>query len=304
MIEESSSMGVPTYETMILPLLKFLEDKQEKNYSQVIDGLIEHFKLSKEVIEKEMRSGGTYFYNRITWTKKNLTEAGLLEERVGKFQISDKGLEILKQKPPEINNAYLRELVPDNKYFHNKGRKRDNNGTGEQRSSNDPYSPDEIIDEAVTQINDDLTIALSKKLANIHPTFFEKLVLDLVEELGYGETKHVGKPHDGGIDGEIYADKLGLNTIYLQAKRHKNTVSTADMDKFMGALSKNKARYGIFITTSGFPKHAYDDIKGSDKHIILINGEQLIKHMIEVNLGLKTKKTIIIKEINDEYLPE
>ena len=287
-------MTLPTFEDIMLPLVNFLGDNHEKNYSEVVDYLINYFKLQQEDIEKEKPSGGNYLYNKIGWAKDYLTRADILEKQRGIFKISTRGLDMLKQKPSKINRKFLLQFEePDDM--------ESELTITEDSLFDNNKSPDDLIDDGLSQINNILTNDLLKKLKSIDPTFFEQLILDLVEKLGYGKGNHVGKSGDKGIDGEVPQDKLGLDMIYLQAKRHSSNISAHDIRDFIGALSLKKSRKGIFITTSNFSKEAYDDITKSEKNIVLINGKQLVRYMIENNVGIKVKKTIKIKEIDDEY---
>ena len=287
-------MTLPTFEDIMLPLLKFLSDERERNYTEIISYLSNHFKLNSEDLELEKPSGGHYFYNRIAWAKKYLTHAGILNKQIGKFKISDRGLDVLKEKPSRIDRKFLRQFKEFNDI--------DIRSSKKDPSLNDNVKlPDELIDDGLSQINTVLTDNLLKKIKTIEPIFFEQLILDLMEKFGYGKGKHSGKTGDGGIDGEISQDKLGLETIYLQAKRYSSNVSAHDVRDFLGALSVKKASKGIFITTSDFPQRSRDDVAKSSKSIILINGKELINHMIKNNVGIKTKKSIQIKEIDEEY---
>lgn len=288
-------MTVPQFEDIMLPLLKFLSDNQEKNYSQVMDHLSDLFNLSQEDLAREKSTGGNVFYDRITWSKTYLTRAGILKRHVGRFQISPQGLQILEQKPLRIDRKYLRQLEtaeePEQKRV-------------DDELLSDTRTPNELISDGISQINDNLTNELLKMVKAIEPIFFEKLIVHLVEKMGYGKAKHVGKPGDGGIDGEVRTDRLGLHTIYLQAKRYSDVVPTDDVRKFMGSLSVKQSKDGIFITTSDFRPNAYDEVEQSDKNVILINGKKLVENMIETGMGVKNKETIIIKEIDNDYLPE
>ena len=278
----------------MLPLLEFLSDGEEKNYSEVISHLSEHFKLNSEDLELEKPSGGNYFYNKIGWAKKYLTQAGILNKQTGKFKISSRGLGVLKEKPSRIDRKFLQQFKEFNDMVTKPSKK--------DPSLNDNVKlPEELIEDGLSQINIVVIDNLLKKVETIEPIFFEQLILDLMEKLGYGKGKHVGKTGDGGIDGEISQDKLGLETIYLQAKRYSSNVSAHDVRDFLGALSVKKASKGIFITTSDFPQKSRDDVAKSSKNIILINGKELINHMIKNNVGIKTKKSIQIKEIDEEY---
>ncbi len=287
-------MTLPTFEDIMLPLVEFLGDNKEKNYSEVISHLSHHFKLDPEDLKLEKFSGGNYFYNKIGWAKNYLTRAGILDKQKGKFKISVRGLAVLKQKPPKIDRKFLHNF--EKPYYWNVP------SLNKHLQLNDgAKSPDELIDDGLSQINTVLIDDLSQKLKSIDPISFEQLLLDLIEKLGYGKGKHVGKSGDGGIDGEIPQDKLGLDMIYLQAKRYSSTVPIHDVRDFLGSLSVKKANKGIFITTSNFPQNAHDIVAKSQKTIILINGQELIIYMIKNNVGVKTKKSIQIKEIDEEY---
>lgn len=293
-------MVLPTFEDIMLPLLQYLSDNKTRQYSETIEHLRKIFKLNEEESQIEKSSGGNLFYNRIGWAKDYLTRAGLLIKKRGKFQISPQGLEVLKQNPTKIDKKFLmqfKEFVPYvsfSKEIKNIEEKKDLN----------EQSPDDLIDIGIDQINNILKNDLLEKLKSVDPTFFEMLIVDLVEKLGYGKGRHVGKSGDKGIDGEIPQDKLGLDMIYLQAKRYSANVSAPDVREFIGALSLKKARKGIFITTSDFNSDAYEDVKKSEKNIILINGEKLVELMIENNVGTKTKKSFHIKEVDYEYFEE
>jgi len=293
-------MVLPTFEDIMLPLLQYLSNNEERRYSETIEHLRGIFKLTDEEFETEKSSGGTLFYNRIGWAKDYLTRAGLLIKKTGRFQISSRGLEILKQNPTKIDKKFLlqfKEFVP----YVSPSK---NIEVIEKEKDLNEQSPDDLIDIGIDQINNILKNDLLEKLKIIDPTFFERLILQLVERLGYGKGKHVGKSNDKGIDGEIPQDKLGLDMIYLQAKRYSANVSAHDVRDFMGALSLKKARKGIFITTSDFNSDAYEDVKKSEKNIILINGEKLLKLMIENNVGIKTKRSFHIKELDEVYFEE
>ena len=287
-------MTLPTFEDIMLPLVEFLGDNKEKNYSEVISHLSNHFKLDPEDLKLEKFSGGNYFYNKIGWAKNYLTRAGILDKQKGKFKISVRGLDVLKQKPPKIDNKFLHNFEKHN--YEN------TSSLNKHLQLNDgAKSPDELIDDGLSQINTVLIDDLSQKLKSIDPIFFEQLLLDLIEKLGYGKGKHVGKSGDGGIDGEFPQDKLGLDMIYLQAKRYSSNVPIRDVRDFLGTLSVQKANKGIFITTSNFPQNAHDIVAKFQKTIILINGKELINYMIKNNVGVNTKKSIQIKEIDEEY---
>jgi restriction system protein len=284
----------------MLPLLQYLSDNKERRYSETMEYLKEIFQLKEEEYEEEKSSGGKLFYNRIGWAKDYLTRAGLLEKKTGRFQITSRGLEILKQNPSRIDKKFLmqfKEFVP----YVSSGKEI---RVVEEKKDLNEQSPDDLIDIGIDQINNILKNDLVEKLKSVDPTFFEKLIVDLVEKLGYGKGRHIGKSGDKGVDGEIPQDKLGLDMIYLQAKRYSANVSAHEVRDFMGALSLKKARKGILITTSDFNSEAYEDVKKSEKNIVLINGKKLIELMIENNIGAKTKKSFLIKEMDSDYFDE
>jgi len=290
-------MTLPSFEDVMSPLLEYLSDNEERRYPETTEYLSKYFKLSPDDLEIEKSSGGNLFYNRIGWAKDYLTRAKVLEKKTGRFKITQRGLEILKQKPEKINKKFLlqfKEFVP-----YVSGEKQ---VEGQVETENlAEKSPDDLIDVGIDQINNILKTDLLEKLKTVDPNFFERIIIDLVEKLGYGRGKHVGKSGDEGIDGEIPQDKLGLDMIYLQAKRFSANVSAHHVRDFMGALSLKKARKGIFITTSDFASDAYDDVKKSEKNIILINGQKLVNLMIENNVGVRVKKLFNIKEIDEGF---
>ena len=239
-------MALPAFEDIMLPLLEFLSDGEEKNYSEVISHLSEHFKLNSEDLELEKPSGGNYFYNKIGWAKKYLTQAGILNKQTGKFKISSRGLGVLKEKPSRIDRKFLQQFKEFNDMVTKPSKK--------DPSLNDNVKlPEELIEDGLSQINIVVIDNLLKKVETIEPIFFEQLILDLMEKLGYGKGKHVGKTGDGGID-EISQDKLGLETIYLQAKRYSSNVSAHDV---RDALSVKNASKGIFTTNLIFLEMMY-----------------------------------------------
>jgi restriction system protein len=293
-------MTLPTFEDVMLPLLQYLSDNKERRYSETKEYLATVFQLSKEDLELEKPYGGNYFYNKIGWAKDYMTRAGLLEKKSGRFKITQRGIDVVNKHPDKINRQFLLQFPEFVPYV--SPNKKANVEISKDELTN--KSPDDLIDDGISQINNILKHDLLEKLKTVDDEFFEKLAIDLVEEMGYGKGKHTGRTGDKGIDGEISLDKLGLDKIFLQAKRYSGPVGATHVRDFIGALSLQKARKGIFITISDFPVNAYDDIKNSDKTIILINGDDLVEYMIELNIGIKTKKSFEIKEIDEDYFNE
>lgn len=286
-------MTMPLFEDIMLPLLQFLEDRNKKDYTQVVLHLFEHFKLTQEEFEQKKPTGRNLFYNRIGWAKTHLTRAGLIKAQRGIFHITDSGSQILKDPPPRIDRGYLRQFETTDDLV----QKHDAD------EPSDPRSPTDLINDGIFEINDDIAKELLKIVKSMDPTDFEKLSSHLIEKMGYGKSKHVGKPGDGGIDAKIYVDALGLRVINIQCKRYNNIVPTADVREFIGTLAANRMD-GLFITTSDFSPDAYDKIKESGKNIVLINGDKLVKCMIDYSVGVKDIETIIIKKIDPDSLYE
>jgi restriction system protein len=292
---------LPQFEDIMLPLLKYLSDNEERGYPEVMNHIAGIFKLEKEDREIEKAAGGNLFFNRIGWAKDYLTKAALLEKKRGRFLITSKGLDLLKENPTRIDKKLLMKYEEFLPYI---SKNQTQVVSTEKEKILSEQTPDDLIDFGITEINDILKNELLEKLKTVDPTFFEKLILHLVESLGYGKGKHVGKSNDKGIDGEISQDKLGLDKIYLQAKRYTGTVSAHEVRDFIGALTLKKSKKGIFITTSNFTSDAYEDVKLSEKNIILIDGLELVKLMSEHNVGVKIKKSFSIKEIDLDYFAE
>ena len=292
-------MTIPAYDDFMLPLLEFLSDSKEHGYTEVVDYFIKFFKITDEESKMEKESGGTLLYNRLGWAKTYLTKAGLLEKKSGSFLISTVGLDVLKQKPEKIDKKFLRRF--DSFLVFQNIKSNNDEITKEEEKILQENSPDDLIEIGISEINQILKQELIEKLKSVDPTFFEKLILDLMEKLGYGKGKHGGRSHDRGIDGEIHQDKLGLETIYFQAKRYSAPVPAKEVRDFIGALTIKNANKGVFISTSTFSRDSIEDIRLASKKILLIDGNELVKMMIENNVGIKMKKQFSIKEMDYDY---
>ncbi len=241
-------MPIPTFEDIMLPLLRHLEDKFSKNYAEIFKYLTKYFNLSNEDLVIQKPSGGNLFSNRIGWAKTYLARHGLLERSRGIFKITDQGLNELHKNPERIDRRFLFNLDKTGNSTTN---------TPQVIERSETASPDDLINDGIEQIDNMLKMDLLEKLKNITPSFFEEFVTQLIEHLGYGHGIRVGKRGDEGIDGEILQDELGFDVIYLQAKRLKSpTVPAHDLRDFLGALQMKNAKKGIFITTSSFTVNA------------------------------------------------
>ena len=304
---------IPDYQTIMLPLLKLTSDKEVHKFRDVIESLADHFKLTEDEKKELLPSGNqALFDNRVGWARFYLTKANLLKsEKRGTHQITEQGLKFLKKNPTDLRTKDLDKF----KAFKDFKDSIDKKNTTEPKTSNDNDSeeiektPEEALEYAYQKLKNDLSRDLLDTIKNCTPAFFEKLVIDMLTKMGYGGSrkdagKALGKTGDGGIDGIIKEDKLGLDTIYIQAKRWENTVPVREIRDFAGALLSKKARKGIFITTSNFPKSAYDFVESIEHKIVLIDGERLTDLMFEFNVGLSTQSTYDVKRIDSDYFDE
>ncbi|GBE00014.1 Mrr restriction system protein [bacterium BMS3Abin07] len=303
---------IPKYEEIMLPLLKYLSDGKEHGLSETHDALAEQFKLTNEELRELLPSGKqTVFRNRVGWARTYMKKAGLLiSPKRAHFKISEKGIELLKENPTEINSKFLARY-DDFVEFQaiKKDKKDDVHLLRTQLVNNSDQTPEEALEYAYQKLHSELSKELLDIVKSCSPEFFEKLVIDLLITMGYGGSRKeagqaMGKSGDGGIDGIINEDKLGLDVIYLQAKRWDNAVPVKEIRDFTGALASKKAKKGIFITTSSFPNSVYEFVGKVEYKIILIDGERLTKLMIEHSIGLSTVNTYHVKTIDSDYFEE
>ena len=295
---------------MILPILKIISDGKEYNNSKIEDELSKVFNLTDEDRKIKHKSGVRVVYDRISWAKSYMKQAKLIEvpER-GIFNISARGLQVLEDDIDLVDREYLMKY-PEFRDFLNRGKK-DNSIEGSLEEIDREDTPLETIEKSMKELNASLIEDVLEKLKNIDFYKFEDIVLDLLIKMGYGGSKEeakqsTGKTQDGGIDGIINEDRLGLDNIYIQAKRWKDTaVGRPEIQKFSGALDTPGAMKGIFITTSTFSESAIEYAKDLvNKKIILIDGIQLANYMIEFNLGVSTDIVYEIKRIDSDYFLE
>ncbi len=291
------------------PLMDLIRDGKEHSVRETLDRLADHFKLSEQERTTLLPSGRqAVFTNRVAWAKTHLRMAGLIEATGrGLFRITTRGLELLGTAPSRID---LRVLQKQPDYLQARGRKRNgtpSNGEGDKANSN--QTPEELMEESFEALRENLGREILARLKTSSPSFFERLVVELLVRMGYGGSrkdagKALGKSGDEGIDGIIKEDRLGLDTIYIQAKKWEQTVSRPEIQKFAGALQGVRARKGIFITTSDFSKEAADYASRIDCKIVLIDGEQLWNFMIDFGIGVSTTATYEVKRIDSDYFSD
>lgn len=302
-------MAIPDYQTIMLPVLKFAGDKKEHSIREAIDHIADLFKLTEEQRKEVLPSGRSYIIdNRVGWARTYLKKAGLLEDtRRSYFRITDNGAEVLAKSPTEINIKFLQQFPEFNEFRKRKDDEEEERGQAMQEETS--QTPQELLEYGYQKIKRDLAQELIELVKKASSRFFEQLVVELLLKMGYGGSikdagKAIGQSGDGGIDGIIKEDKLGLDVIYIQAKRWENVVGSKEIRNFVGSLVGQKANKGVFITTSGFTKDALEYVKTITHKVILIDGEMLAQLMIENNVGVSTVISYEVKKIDSDYFVE
>ena len=298
-------MAVPDFQSIMLPLLKITGDKKEHRLSEVTEALAQEFSLTDDDRKELLPSGSQgKFDNRVGWARTYLTKAGLLEKvERGSFRITERGLKVLSEKPDYINIKFLKQYKEIREFIGLEP------GPDNGEVVVDEKTPEEILAESYQKLRDDLAQELLAQIKSMSPKFFENLVVSLLVGLGYGGSRRdaaqaVGKTKDGGVDGVIKEDSLGLEVLYVQAKRWENTVGSPLVQGFAGSLDKMYSKKGVFITTSTFSKDAIKFVEAIEKKIILIDGQQLVNLMIDYNIGVTESQKYTIKKIDMDFFTE
>ena len=318
-------MPIPDFESIMQPLLNHLADGKEYGTEETLNVLARVFKLTEEERRQLLPSGRqALFSNRVAWAKFHLKKASVAEtSRRGVYRITERGRDLLRSEPERIDMSVLKRF-PEYRTFLLSSRKSEDVGglTGErmqtgagQEVSNGPAefqdrrTPEELIEVGYSQLTGQLSAELLDRIKAASPEFFEQVVVELLLALGYGGSRLdagqvLGRSGDEGIDGVIKEDRLGLDTIYIQAKRWENVVGRPEIQKFAGALQGQRARKGIFITTSSFSKEAISFASSIESKIVLIDGNQFARLMIENNVGITKVAGYEIKRIDSDYFSE
>ncbi|MEW5993545.1 MAG: restriction endonuclease [Candidatus Zixiibacteriota bacterium] len=301
------AMAVPDYESVMLPLLQLAGDKQTHRISEVIERLAKEFNLSTDDRKDLLPSGlQNKFDNRVSWARTYMKKAGLLcQPERGTIQITERGLQVLESRPKQINRQYLNKF-PEFLEFQRPGKKPI---TVSDEPVGTEKTPEELLEESYSELYEGIASELLEKVKSGSPQFFETLVIDLLVKMGYGGSRKdageaIGRSKDGGIDGIIKEDKLGMDVIYIQAKRWENTVGRPVVQAFAGSLEGMRAKKGVLITTSQFSADAIEYVERIEKKIVLIDGDMLAKLMIDHNVGVSTVSTYEIKKIDFDYFEE
>lgn len=316
---------IPDYETIMLPLLRHLQNGEPRGTQETLDDLAREFALTDAERRQLLPSGRqSLFTNRVAWAKFYLKKASLVESpRRGVYRISDRGKALLAAPPEQVTATFLLDRYPDFREFYTRARTQSDSAAQIQRSDSPTttaigpitnarapdQTPEELVELGYSQIQESLAVDLLQRVKEGSPEFFEKLVIDLLIRLGYGGSRadagrRVGGSGDGGIDGIINQDPLGLDSIYIQAKRWEGVVGRQEIQKFAGALQGQRANKGVFITTSSFTRDAATYVETISSKIILIDGAQLSKLMIAHGLGVTKVAQFDVNRIDSDYFSE
>lgn len=309
-------MAIPTHEEAMLPVLRSLEDGQAHHRRALADAIADHFQLSdgeREVLLPSRKA--PVFRSRTGWALTYLKQAGLVTSpRRGWYELNNRGRDVLRNKPPQLDNEFLLQF-PEFQEFRTRSRPGDaGSADGEDSHQDEAASipaipPDEALEKAYERLRATTEAELLDTVRTVSPSFFEQLVIDLLVRMGYGGSREeaaraVGRSGDGGIDGVIDEDRLGLDVIYVQAKRWESSVGRPEIQKFVGALQGQRAKKGIFITTSSFTREAEEYSQRIDTRLVLIDGTRLVSLMFEFNIGVSPRGSYVVKMIDGDYFEE
>lgn len=303
-------MSIPDFQSLMLPLLVFAKDGETHTLGEARKRLSSIFSLTPEEVEELLPSGRQRrFDNRVAWAKVYLEQAGLLQSpKRGQFKITAEGKSFLSTNPIQINITALDQFEKF-KAFRESSKSSKAVQTVAVPAAEAAETPEELLEQSFQSIQEELAGSLLEQVKSCSPSFFENLVVELLLKMGYGRNrveagKAIGKSGDEGIDGIISEDRLGLEAIYIQAKRWAGTVGRPEIQKFVGALHGKRARKGVFITTGTFSSDARDYVSHIDPRVVLIDGAQLAEYMIEHNLGVSVKSTYEVKRIDTDFFTE
>lgn len=301
-------MAVPDFQSWFLPLLKRLADGKDHGMSELYQVLAEDMALSAEDRAQLLKSGAQLVYeNRIAWARTYLKKAGLVEAPSrGIVRITERGKSMLAKPPEKLNVKFLRQF-PEFVEFHTY--KPDTTSPSTPAVEASQESPLDALERVHSELEQQLAEDILERVKKAPPAFFERLVVDLLLAMGYGGSredagKTIGKSGDGGIDGVINEDRLGLDVLYIQAKRWEQAVGRPVVQAFAGSLEGVRARKGVLITTSSFTSDAQQYVRQIEKKIVLIDGATLATLMIQHNVGVGIEVAYQVKKLDSDYFPE
>ena len=302
-------MAIPKYHSILLPLLKALSDQQEHRIRDLYEPIADQFHLTAEERQKLLPSGkARVIRNRVQWAKVYLLKACLISspER-GRFLITQRGLDLLSQSPTKLDHSDLKKYAEFREFLSSGATPPVE--TPQDATPDIEQTPEEVLEDAYANLRAALADELLQQVKSSSPTFFERLVIDLLVAMGYGGSiedagQVLGRSGDGGIDGIIKEDRLGLDVIYVQAKRWDNTVGRPEIQKFVGALQGHRSKKGVFITTAAFSKEASGYASSIDSQIVLVDGVRLAQLMIDFNIGVSPLTSYVTKRLDTDYFSE
>jgi len=304
-------MAIPGFQDLMLPFLQYINDGKEHTLRELIECLAGEFKLTEDERRELLPSGRQpLFNNRVGWARTYMKKAGLLElPQRAVIKITPRGKEVLAEKPSRIDIKLLKRFPEFVEFITIVPKEGNDSPSAAASDTAVEKTPEETIEFAYQGMRQELVSEILSQIKSCSPAFFERLVVELLVKMGYGgSTKDagqaIGRSGDEGIDGVIKEDKLGLDAVYIQAKRWEGTVSRPEIQKFVGALHGQKARKGIFITTSDFSKEAKDYTKNVESRVVLINGEALAQLMIDYDLGVSATKIFELKKLDSDFFSE
>ena len=309
---QRKSDQVPDFQTFFLPYLEAIRSGKVYAVRDIYEALADRFSLSEAAREELIPSGRQKLYhNRIAWSKTYLKNAGLVEQpKRGQVAITDAGRQLLRNPPPSLDVSFLKDYSDEFAAFHayngNEGQREGSSIQASSEATAVVDTPDVKLETAFKSIQRVLTKEVLAKVKAKDFQFFEQLVVDLLIAMGYGGADAANgtrtRPgQDGGIDGLINEDTLGLDKIYIQAKRWEGNVGRPEIQKFVGALAQEGAKKGVFITTSDFTQDAWNYVPRNDYSLVRINGQRLAELMITHNIGVSVKETFLVKRVDTDY---
>lgn len=303
-------MAVPDFQSFMLPMLRLAGDGKVHSLAEARSRLAAEFKLTAAEEEELLPSGRqTRFANRVAWAKAYLEQAGLVTSpQRGHFLITDRGRKVLKSPPKRIDIKFL-DQYPEFLEFRTAKNSAEKPSTPVVPESAEAGTPEEVLETAHSRIEASLASEVLARVKKGSATFFEHLVVELLLKMGYGGSRAdagqaVGKAGDEGIDGVISEDRLGLDIVYLQAKRWNGSVGRPEIQKFVGALHGKRAKKGVFITTGSFSSEAVAYVEHIDPKVVLIDGHRLAQLMIDFEVGVATARTFHVKRVDSDYFDE
>jgi len=301
-------MPIPDFQTLMKPVLSLYQDGQEHKTVDIVEELADDFGLTDEERNRKFPSGkNKVFKNRVGWAVAYLRKAVLIKRlRKGVSDITERGKEVLGQEPEKIDNNFLLQYSEFAEFLR-PNRQREVQPVTQEESS---LTPEEQLNKSYEEINSSIRLELLDRILSQTPEFFEELVIKLLQAMGYGDeqslAKAIGGTGDGGIDGVVHQDKLGLDVVYIQAKRYdkKNSVGRPSLQKFVGSLTGESATKGVFVTTSSFSSQAIEYLNTVQQRVVTIDGNRLVELMIQHGVGVRAEQTYTINRIDEDFFSD